>query len=141
MKVFGILCLACILAVASSQSYAVYTTADCSGDTASKVTMGECIEAGDEYQKSTRVGDCKKGMKVETQKYKDKDCTEKEGDATESELDMEVDKCIDHSTSQKVGTSWINTTMSSKVDCSPASVKTFMPIMTAFAIVVSMFSQ
>ena len=133
MKVFGIFCLACILAVASSQHFNTYANGDCSGDPGSAIKFNECTKANGKSSKITRKGDCKKGMKIETQLYSDEKCETKDGDASESEFDQEVDKCE----SQKI----MNTTISQIMDCSPASVKTFMPIMTAFAIVVTMFSQ
>ena len=98
MKVFAILCMVCILAVASSQKYSMYSTADCSGDASSSSSFNTCIEAGDKYQKITiDGGTCKKGMKMITQKYSDKDCATKDGDELKSEWKGDVDKCIDSS--------------------------------------------
>ena len=135
MKVFGIFCLACILAVASSQHYNMYANGDCSGDPGSTTKFNECVKVGDKSAKVTRKGDCEKGMKMESQKYSDEKCETKDGDATETEWKGAVDKCE----AQKIPGS--NSSTSMIMDCSPASVKTFMPIMTAFAIVVAMFSQ
>ena len=124
MKVFGILCLVCILAVASSQHYNSYGNGDCSGDPVMKIEFNKCKEImSGTYAKYTRSGDCKKNMKIEVQQYSDKDCETKKGDATESEYSGDVDKCI------KSGSG--NSTTSTKMDCSPASVTTFMPVMTA----------
>ena len=138
MKVFRVLCIACMLAVAASQAAKSYKNDDCSGDPESKSTVGKCEEStGDKYVKATIDGECKKGMTISSQQYSDKECTEKDGDAQEMKWEQEVDKCIDMSVTV------LNTTTKASMilDCSPASVKTFMPIMTAFAIVVAMFSQ
>jgi hypothetical protein len=140
MKVFAVLCMLCVLAVASSQKASSYSgSSDCSGDAASSTTVGKCEkpEGADKYYKATLDGKCEKGMTISTQPYSDKDCATKDGDATESKWDYDVDKCIDLS----VTVMNVTTKASMKLDCSPASVKTFMPVMTAFAIVVAMFSQ
>lgn len=135
MKVFGIFCLACILAVASSQHLNTYANGDCSGDPLVAAKFNECVKADGKSAKTTRVGNCEKGMKYETQLYSDEKCETKDGKATEGEFKEDVDKCI------KTAIKGTNSSTSTIMDCSPASVKTFMPIMTAFAIVVTMFSQ
>lgn len=139
-KVFAILCMVCILAVASSQKYSMYKNSDCSGDAESSSSINVCEKpkGGDKYQKITiDGGTCKKGMKLVTQKYSDKDCATKDGDETKTEWTGEVDKCIDTS----ITVMNVTTKLSQKLSCSPASVKTFMPVMTVFAMVVAMFSQ
>jgi len=135
MKVFGIFCLACILAVASSQHYNSYANGDCSGDPLVAVKFNECVKNDGKSYKITRTGNCEKDMKYETQLYSDEKCETKDGDSTETEFKEDVDKCM------KTTIPNTNSSTSRIMDCSPASVKTFMPIMTAFAIVVTMFSQ
>jgi hypothetical protein len=132
--------MVCILAVASSQKYSMYSTADCSGDASSSASFNVCEKpkGGDKYQKITiDGGTCKKGMKYITQKYSDKDCATKDGEEVKLEWKGDVDKCIDSS----ITVLNVTTKLSTKLSCSPASVKTFMPVMTVFAMVVAMFSQ
>jgi hypothetical protein len=76
-------------------------------------------------------------MKYITQKYSDKDCATKDGEEVKLEWKGDVDKCIDSS----ITVLNVTTKLSTKLSCSPASVKTFMPVMTVFAMVVAMFSQ
>lgn len=140
MKLFGFLCIVCMVAATSAQKAESWASSDCSGDPASESVIGECNEQDSKWVIST-MDECKKDMEVSTQQYSDKDCTTKDGEPTKSKWANDVDKCIDMSSSVTINNVTSTNKMSMKVTCSPASAKTFMPIMTAFVIIATMFSQ